>query len=146
MQQATKQPAVLLVHDYYQVPGGEDVVVANEKHLLETHGHAAALYARRNEEISRMGALEKIRSALGMFFSIRTYREVRRSIRENRISLVHVHNTLPLIGPAVYYAALREGVPVVQTVHNFRLLCPNALFYRDGHICEDCVKRDCTAR
>lgn len=100
MQQATKQPAVLLVHDYYQVPGGEDVVVANEKHLLETHGHAAALYARRNEEISRMGALEKIRSALGMFFSIRTYREVRRSIRENRISLVHVHNTLPLIGPA----------------------------------------------
>ena len=141
MQQATKQPAVLLVHDYYQVPGGEDVVVANEKHLLETHGHAAALYARRNEEISRMGALEKIRSALGMFFSIRTYREVRRSIRENRISLVHVHNTLPLIGPAVYYAALREGVPVVQTVHNFRLLCPNALFYRDGHICEDCTKK-----
>ena len=70
MQQATKQPAVLLVHDYYQVPGGEDVVVTNEKHLLETHGHAAALYARRNEEISRMGALEKIRSALGMFFSI----------------------------------------------------------------------------
>lgn len=67
MQQATKQPAVLLVHDYYQVPGGEDVVVANEKHLLETHGHAAALYARQNEEISRMGALEKIRSALGMF-------------------------------------------------------------------------------
>ena len=141
MQQATKQPAVLLVHDYYQVPGGEDVVVANEKHLLETHGHAAALYVRRNEEISRMGALEKIRSALGMFFSIRTYREVRRSIRENRISLVHVHNTLPLIGPAVYYAALREGVPVVQTVHNFRLLCPNALFYRDGHICEDCTKK-----
>ena len=141
MQQTTKQPAVLLVHDYYQIPGGEDVVVANEKHLLETHGHAAALYARRNEEISRMGALEKIRSALGMFFSIRTYREVRRSIRENRISLVHVHNTLPLIGPAVYYAAFREGVPVVQTVHNFRLLCPNALFYRDGHICEDCTKK-----
>ena len=83
MQQATKQPAVLLVHDYYQVPGGEDVVVANEKHLLETHGHAAALYARRNEEISRMGALEKIRSALGMFFSIRTYREVRKSIKIN---------------------------------------------------------------
>lgn len=67
MQQATKQPAVLLVHDYYQIPGGEDVVVANEKHLLETHGHAAALYARRNEEISRMRTLEKIRSALGMF-------------------------------------------------------------------------------
>lgn len=63
MQQATKQPAVLLVHDYYQVPGGEDVVVANEKHLLETHGHAAALYARRNEEISRMRTLEKIRTA-----------------------------------------------------------------------------------
>lgn len=146
MQQTTKQPAVLLVHDYYQVPGGEDVVVANEKHLLETHGHAAALYARRNEEISRMGALEKIRSALGMFFSIRTYREVRRSIRENRISLVHVHNTLPLIGPAVYYAALCEGVPVVQTVHNFRLLCPNAIFYREVISARIARKKDCTAR
>lgn len=67
MQQATKQPAVLLVHDYYQVPGGEDVVVANEKHLLETHGHAAALYARRNEEISRMGALEKSAVRWGCF-------------------------------------------------------------------------------
>lgn len=141
MQQAMKKPAVLLVHDYYQVPGGEDVVVANEKHLLETHGHAVTLYARRNEEISHMGALAKVGSALGMFFSIRTYREIRRSIRENQISLVHVHNTLPLIGPAVYYAAFREGVPVVQTVHNFRFLCPNAIFYRDGHICEDCTKK-----
>lgn len=67
MQQATKQPAVLLVHDYYQVPGGEDVVVANEKHLLETHGHAAALYVRRNEEISRMERWRKSAVRWGCF-------------------------------------------------------------------------------
>lgn len=140
MQQEVKKPAVLLVHDYYQIPGGEDIVVANEQHLLETHGHAVTLYTRRNEEIARMGTLAKISSALGMLFSFRTYREIRQCIRENHIALVHVHNTLPLIGPAVYYAAFREHVPVVQTVHNFRFLCPNALFYRDGHICEDCVK------
>ncbi len=142
MQQATKQPAVLLVHDYYQVPGGEDVVVANEKHLLETHGHAAALYARRNEEISRMGALEKNPQCAGdVFFSIRTYREVRRSIREKPDFAGACAQHAAADWPAVYYAAFREGVPVVQTVHNFRLLCPNALFYRDGHICEDCTKK-----
>ncbi len=141
MQQATKQPAVLLVHDYYQVPGGEDVVVANEKHLLETHGHAAALYVRRTNRFRAWERWRKSAVRWGCFSaSVHTAR-FGRSIRENRISLVHVHNTLPLIGPAVYYAAFREGVPVVQTVHNFRLLCPNALFYRDGHICEDCTKK-----
>ena len=54
--------------------------------------------------------------------------------------IVHVHNTLNLVSPAVYYAARRMKVPVVQTIHNFRLLCPGATFYRDGHICEDCVE------
>lgn len=58
---------------------------------------------------------------------------------ENR-EVVHVHNTLNLVSPAVYYAAKAMKVPVVQTIHNFRLLCPGATFYRDGHICEDCVE------
>lgn len=141
MRQEGKKPAVLIVHDYYQIPGGEDVVVANEKHLLETHGHAVTLYTRKNEKILHMGVLAKTGVALGMLFSMKTYREVRQAIRENQIALVHVHNTQPLIGPAVYYAAFREGVPVVQTVHNFRFLCPDAIFYRDGRICEDCVQK-----
>ena len=65
---------------------------------------------------------------------------IKRLIKSENIEIVHVHNTLNLISPAVYYAARTMKVPVVQTVHNFRLLCPGATFYRDGHICEDCMK------
>src|SRR5205814_1104988 len=62
-------------------------------------------------------------------------------IRAQRPRVAHFHNTFPLISPAAYYAARAEGVGVVQTLHNFRLLCPNALFFRDGKVCEDCLGR-----
>ncbi|MDY2912603.1 MAG: glycosyltransferase family 4 protein, partial [Agathobacter sp.] len=65
---------------------------------------------------------------------------IKRLIKSENIEIVHVHNTLNLISPAVYYAARAMKVPVIQTVHNFRLLCPGATFYRDGHICKDCVE------
>lgn len=133
--------SILVVHNYYQIPGGEDTVVANEISLLREHGHRVLLYSRSNAELKAMGTARKLLLPLSTVFNPRTYREVRRLIRRNRIDIVHVHNTLNLISPAVYYAALAEGVPVVQTVHNFRLVCPGATFYRDGHICEDCLRR-----
>jgi glycosyltransferase involved in cell wall biosynthesis len=67
------------------------------------------------------------------------YRELRALIRRERPQVAHFHNTFPLISPAAYYAARAEGVPVVQTLHNYRLLCPNALFFREGRVCEDCL-------
>ena len=96
-------------------------------------------YFRYNKEIMDFSLLQKLLLPLTTIFNPKTYREVRRLIRAEHIDIVHVHNTLNLISPSVYYAALAEGVPVVQTVHNFRLLCPGATFYRDGHICEDCL-------
>lgn len=130
---------VLLVHNYYQLPGGEDTVVKNEKRLLEEHGHEVFLYSRNNSELNSMGKLKKFCLPFMLIFNPRTYRDIKRLIREKNIGVVHVHNTLSLISPAVYYAARHCGVPVVQTVHNFRMLCAGAMFYRDGHICEDCV-------
>lgn len=136
-----KKKKVMIVHNYYQLPGGEDTVVANEKKLLEDHGHEVILYTRSNAELKTMPWMRKAMLPFITIFNIRTYRDIRRLIRENKIEIVHVHNTLTLISPAVYYAALSCRVPVVQTVHNFRLLCPGAMFYRDGHICEDCVEK-----
>lgn len=132
---------ILLVHNYYQIPGGEDTVVANEKKMLEQHGNRVILYSRDNSELKRMSALHKLLLPLTAVFSLKTYRSIRNLIKAEEIEVVHVHNTLSLVSPAVYYAALHCGVPVVQTVHNFRLLCPGAMFYRDGHTCEDCVTR-----
>lgn len=132
---------ILIVHNYYQIPGGEDTVVANERQMLEEHGHKVILYTRDNSEIREMRLFQKIVFPINMVFNLKTYREIKRIIIEERIDIVHVHNTLSLISPSVYYSAISSKVPVVQTVHNFRLLCPGAIFYRDGHVCEECVEK-----
>ena len=134
-----RKQKVLIVHNYYQIPGGEDTVVANEKKLLEDHGHEVVMYTRHNNELKTMGKLRKLLLPLTTIYNPRTSRDIKKIIREQSVDIVHIHNTLNLISPSVYYAARKCGVPVVQTVHNFRLLCPGATFYRDGHICEDCV-------
>lgn len=135
------KPNVLIVHNYYQIPGGEDTVVANEKQMLEKHGHKVILYARSNLELKKLSGRQKLMLPFTTVFNRRTYKEVKRIIRERRIDIVHVHNTLNLVSPSVYYAAIACHVPVVQTIHNFRLLCPGATFYRDGHVCEDCLEK-----
>ncbi|MGN0419545.1 MAG: glycosyltransferase family 4 protein [Acetatifactor sp.] len=136
-----KKKNILVVHNYYQIPGGEDTVVANEVKMLEEHGHEVTLYTRKNSEINELPFIKKLLLPFTSIFSLRTYREVKRIIRDKRIDIVHVHNTLTMISPSVYYAALACKVPVVQTIHNFRLICPGATFYREGHICEDCTTK-----
>lgn len=136
-----KKHRVLLVHNYYQIPGGEDTVVSNEKKMLEDNGHEVILYTRHNNELKNMSLLQKVCLPVCSIFNLRTYRDIKEIIQKHDIDIVHVHNTLNLISPAVYYAALKCKIPIVQTIHNFRLLCPGATFYRDGHICEDCVEK-----
>ncbi len=132
---------VLIVHNYYQIPGGEDTVVKNEKKLLEDNGHKVILYTRDNSEIKKMNLFGKLLLPIISVYNPRTSREIKRIIREHQIDIVHVHNTINLISPSVYYAALSCGVPVVKTVHNFRLICPAGLLYREGHVCEECVRK-----
>ena len=132
---------ILIVHNLYQIPGGEEVVARGEQKMLQAHGHSVLTYFRNNGELSEFPLWKKMCLPFSVLWNPRTYREVRKMIRENKIDLVHVHNTLMLVSPAVYYAARKEGAAVVQTVHNFRLLCPGATFYRQGHVCEDCLEK-----
>ncbi len=134
-----KQYRILQVHNFYQIPGGEDVVVRNEKRLLEEHGHKVYTYYRTNKELSERGILGKLLLPFTAVYSFRTVREVKRLIKENRIDIVHVHNTLTMVSPSVFYAAFQCNVPVVQTLHNFRMLCPAGSFFRNNVICEECV-------
>lgn len=136
-----KKQKVLIVHNYYQVPGGEDTVVENEKNMLLENRHEVVLYTRHNDEIKSRGILGKLMLPFETIFSFKTYIEVKRIIKKEYIDIVHVHNTLPLISAAVYYAARDCKIPVVQTVHNFRLLCPGATFTKNNKICEECVKK-----
>ena len=129
---------VVLVHNYYQQPGGEDQVFAAEGRLLEARGHHVYRHTVHNDEVS---GYNKAALAKATLWNGDSYRELRAIFRRERAEVVHVHNTLPLVSPAVYYAAKAEGVAVVQTLHNYRLLCPAATFLRDGRVCEDCLGR-----
>jgi len=129
---------LLLVHNSYQQPGGEDQVFGSELQLLASHGHEVVRYTAHNDAVTQ---LSKLSLGLRTSWSRTTYRELRAVLQRERPQLVHVHNTLPLLSPAVYYAAAAAGVPVVQTLHNYRLICPQALLLREQRICEDCVGR-----
>lgn len=129
---------VLVLHNAYQLAGGEDAVVAAEVALLREHGHAVAQLTRHNGELAGMAPIS---AALQALWSRDSARRTAEAIAQHRAQLVHVHNTWPLLSPSVYSACRAAGVPVVQTLHNFRLACPQAMFLRDGRVCTDCLGR-----
>ena len=129
---------VLLVHNFYQNKGAEDGVFFAEKALLEAHGHTVFTYTVDNL-INTFG--EKAKAPIEALWSAAAYRHIQELIREKKIDIAHFHNTFFRISPAAYYACRALGVPVVQTLHNYRVLCPAATFYRDGHVCENCLRK-----
>jgi glycosyltransferase involved in cell wall biosynthesis len=133
---------ILVVHNAYQQHGGEEAVAGAEVRLLEANGHTVVRYERNNDELQGRGALSGIGAAVETIWSSRSFREMSEVIGKERPDVAHFHNTFPLISPSAYYACARAGVPVVQTLHNYRLLCPAAKFLRDGKVCEACLGRN----
>jgi glycosyltransferase involved in cell wall biosynthesis len=129
---------ILAVHNNYRQPGGEEQIFAAEAALLEAHGHEVFRYTLDNDDISTVNPFQLAKNTL---WNSTVYRDLRSLIRHKQPQIAHFHNTFPLISPAAYYAARDEGVAVIQTLHNYRLLCPNALFFRAGRVCEDCLGR-----
>jgi glycosyltransferase involved in cell wall biosynthesis len=130
---------VLLVHNGYQQPGGEDVVFDQEHQMLKNAGHDTVLYRRSNWDVNGYRGLRKIVLAKRTVWASDTKREFLQLLQSEKPEVVHVHNTFVMISPSIYSACREAGVPVVQTLHNYRLLCPSATLFRDGKICEDCV-------
>ena len=127
---------VLVVHNYYQLPGGEDSVFHTEAALLEQHGHEVFRFTAHNRDVAE----HSLPSLAGRtIWNPSSRRDVAAVIRDVRPDVMHVHNTLPLISPSIYGVARSNGAAVVQTLHNYRLICPGALLLRDGRPCEDCV-------
>lgn len=129
---------ILIAHNTYQYRGGEDSVVEAEISLLRSRGHEVATYFRSNVSIEDMSLVSVATQTL---WSSRTKHELTVLIREFQPNVIHAHNTFPLISPSSYWAAAQAGVPLVQTLHNFRLMCLNGLFLREGSVCEDCRGR-----
>jgi glycosyltransferase involved in cell wall biosynthesis len=129
---------LLLVHNRYRLRGGEDAVYAAEMSLLRERGHAVNAFEESNDRIEQMNSFA---AAAGTVWSSKPARSLVELIHRHAPDVVHFHNTFPLISPAAYYAVQREGVAVVQTLHNFRLLCPGATLFREGAVCEECIEK-----
>lgn len=129
---------ILLVHNAYKQPGGEDVVFQLERDMLRAAGHEIVEYRRFNDEIRNYSVVRRIGLLGRTVWASDTYRDLTTLLRVERPAIVHVHNAFPLISPSVFSACKNENIPVIQTLHNYRLLCPGGNFCRDGKPCEDC--------
>jgi glycosyltransferase involved in cell wall biosynthesis len=128
---------ILLLHNRYQLQGGEDGVVQAEKSLLESYGHQVSLLEVDNHDIKNI--LDKALTGVNAIYSHSSKAIVSQKISEFRPDIVHVHNFFPLLSPSIYDACKFHQIPVVQTLHNYRLACPKAMPFRDGEICESCI-------
>ena len=129
---------ILILHNIYKLKGGEDVVVASENALLRQYGHEVHLHNVSNHSIQ--GLWRQVTTALSTHYSQWGREEALRVILETSPDIVHVHNFFPLFTPSIYDACHDAGVPVVQTLHNYRTICPGAYLMRDGKPCEDCIQ------
>lgn len=127
---------ILSVHNGYQIRGGEDESRQAEENLLRSYGHEVEAYEINNDLVS---SISPAKLAFRTLWSQETYKDVGQLLSSNHYDLVHVQNFFPLISPSVFYAAKSINIPVIQTLRNYRLICPNALFFRDGGVCEDCL-------
>jgi glycosyltransferase involved in cell wall biosynthesis len=127
---------ILMLHNRYLVSGGEDQSAAAEANLLQQHGCAVELLEEDNRRIDQLG---NARTAVRTIWSSESFHRIHDKLRSGKFDVLHVQNFFPLWSPSVYYAAAKCNVPVVQTLRNYRLMCVNAVFFRDSHVCEDCL-------
>lgn len=130
---------ILIAHNHYQQLGGEDAVVKSEYDLLRTKGEDVFLYERDNKEILAYPFGKRLRFLRDLSCERESYDSFLKCLKEFRPDIVHFHNIFFVLSPAVYRACRDLKVPVVQSQHNFRLVCANGLFFRDNKICEECL-------
>lgn len=127
---------VLIVHNAYQQRGGEDSVVDSELEMLGGRGHPVEIFLKHNDELK---SIPIWKAATDTVWSKDSVSALTKTIHLFQPDVVHFHNTFPIISPSAYWAVRAAGLPVVQTLHNFRLHCPQGTYLREGKVCEDCI-------
>ncbi|MCK4889971.1 MAG: glycosyltransferase family 4 protein, partial [Candidatus Aminicenantes bacterium] len=130
---------ILIVHNKYKLCGGEERVFNNEVRLLEKNGNKVEKIIVDNTEINTIFSI--IRTGILSFYNPVSSKMIRNIVDEFDPDLIHVHNFFPLISPSVFFRRSRKTIPVVMTLHNYRLVCANAMLFRKNDICEKCVKK-----
>jgi glycosyltransferase involved in cell wall biosynthesis len=134
---------VLLVHNQYRsaAPSGENRVVEQEGEALARAGVEVMRFGRDSDEIEHWSPAKKASLPVRVVWSRETHRDLTATLRQYRPDIVHVHNTFPLLSAAVLYVCRDAAVPVVATIHNYRLVCASGDFFRRGAVCHDCMRR-----
>ena len=132
---------ILQVHNYYQQHGGEEIVLLEEKRLLEEKGHQVIQYSRDSTEINSFSFTQKLQLIGSTQWSKKSYKDISDIIRKEKPQIAHFHNILPLISPSGYQACKDANIPVIQTLHNYRLVCPSSFMFREGMVCELCLTK-----
>jgi len=127
---------ILLAHNRYQQTGGEESAYAAELALLLQHGHTVTEFLEDNR---RIPAMNRLALAAQTVWSRPAFRTLSGIIKRDRPDVAYFFNTFPLFSPSVYFACRENSVPVVQGLHNYRLLCPSAEFFRSGRVCQECL-------
>jgi glycosyltransferase involved in cell wall biosynthesis len=132
---------ILVAHSRYRssAPSGENLVVDQESELLAHTGHDVALFERRSDDIASWRVLQRAAVPARVIRNRPVRADLLRTLRAWRPDLVHVHNVFPLLSPSVLLAARDAGVPVVATIHNYKLLCASGDFFREGQTCHACA-------
>ncbi len=130
---------ILQIHNAYQHFSGEEVVVNAEYNMLKDYKHDVQQWIVQNSGLDNVNLVTKTNIALQSIWSSKSYKQVCQKLQEFQPDIVHVHNTIPLISPSVYAACNNVGIPVIHTLHNYKLICPGAYLYRQGKVCEDCI-------
>lgn len=130
---------IVLVHNTYQQPGGEDAAFQNERNLLTKAGHEVVVYVRSNHDAAQYVSVRQLALAKRAIWASDTREEFSRLLLREKPQIVHIHNTFLMVSPSIYWACGDVQVPVIQTLHNYRLICPGATLFRDGQICEECL-------
>lgn len=130
---------ILVIHNDYRSRSGEEVVMEQEVALLRAHSHQVVVYRRSNAEVKQMGVAGKLALPVQTTWSRQAAKALRQLIQDEQPDIAHIHNTHFMISPVAVRVCNEAAVPVVYTLHNFRLVCPAATLFRDGHICEDCL-------
>ncbi len=129
---------ILFVHNKYQHQGGEDTVLGAEMDLFSTQGHQVFLAKKENDSINSF--FSKVKVFRDVTYSKQSKLWMIEELNKYNPDIVHVHNFFPLLSPSIYDACIEAKIPVIQTLHNYRTICPSALLMRDGIVCENCVK------
>jgi len=130
---------ILLIHNYYQYPSGEDTYFESLKELLIKNDNQVKTYTRNNKQLRSFD--DKVKTSTGLFYNLKTKNELGKIIKSFKPDIAQIQNIYPLISPTVYHVLHKHKVPIIQRISNYRLLCPKGILFRDNKICKLCINK-----